>query len=61
MCLQTPRLRKGMDLRKKFARYIAGQEDDTQLQGRIRELEVQLHDAHQRLAAAQFKVPEIDL
>jgi hypothetical protein len=50
-----------MDLRSKFSRYISGQEEDTQLQDRIRELEIQLHDARQRLAAAQFKVPEIDL
>jgi hypothetical protein len=50
-----------MDLRRKFARSISGQEEDTQLQDRIRELEIQLHDANQRLAAAQFKIPEIDL
>lgn len=61
-CLQIDPHRKTMDLRKKFAEFMKnGKEDDTRLQDRIRELEFQLHDARQRLAAAQFKVPEMDL
>lgn len=50
-----------MDLRKKFAEFMKDGKEDVKLQDRIRELEFQLHDANQRLAAAQFKVPEIDL